>query len=138
MVHTEDNGTETYDGADVDLPVSDKEAGNPDFGGVIVFPITLTVGGGKGQVFELFEGWNLINNGDWPGPALAGDDITAFFNANLEGDWEALAVFNTDTDQWEQRFFDAPLPSFNTLTEVEPGDDLWIFVPGDATLTIPE
>jgi plastocyanin len=90
-------------------------------------------GGPEPTEVELFEGWNLV--GAWPGEGLEGDDITAFFDKNVEGDWEALAYFNGE--EWEQRFQDPPLPSFNTLNAIEPGADIWVFVPGDATLTIP-
>jgi plastocyanin len=134
MLHTEDTGNETYDGAAQDLPVIDEVAGNPAFGGVVVFPILISVEGGKGEVIDLFEGWNPIN--DWPGPELEGDGITEYFDTNVDGEWDALAYYNTETEMWEQRFQDPPLPSFNTLNVIEPGNDIWIFVPTDATLTI--
>jgi hypothetical protein len=101
-------------------------------------------------VFDLFEGWTLPWPPDfdgWPGPTLSdgqddalrgGDEITAFFDANVDPNvWEALAVYDPDTELWGQHFNDPPLPAFQTLGTINPGDDLWIFATTDATLTIP-
>jgi hypothetical protein len=94
----------------------------------------------------LFEGWNLVcdGDGDWPGPTLTAngtDEISAFLNANIEPNvWLAIAIFRPDEGEdgmWDVRYKDAPLESFNTLFEVEPGDAVWIYVTTDATLTIP-
>jgi hypothetical protein len=92
----------------------------------------------------LFEGWNLVCDGDgeWPGPPLTtGDEIEAFMNANIDPNvWLAVAIFRADQGpegMWEVYYKDAPLDSFNTLDNIQPGDAVWIYVTTDATLTIP-
>jgi plastocyanin len=93
--------------------------------------------------FDLFEGWNLV--AEWPGPELSDgqaargtDEITAFFEANIDPPiWDALAAYDPSADMWGQHFADPPLPAFQTLDTLSPGDDLWIFVLSDATLSIP-
>lgn len=85
-----------------------------------------------GASVELFEGWNPVNS--WGGPALQGDGITDYLNTRVEPNtWEAAARFNGEV--WQQRFKAPPLPSFNTLNEIEPGQQIWLFVLQDALLT---
>jgi hypothetical protein len=85
-----------------------------------------------GKTVDLFEGWTPIQN--WGGPTLLGDAITLYLNENVDPNtWEAAAHFTGS--MWEQRFKAPPLPSFNTLNEIEPGDQIWIFALQDALLT---
>jgi plastocyanin len=41
MLHTEDNGNTTYDGAAVDLPTVDAHCGNPATGNIVTFPMKI-------------------------------------------------------------------------------------------------
>jgi hypothetical protein len=85
-----------------------------------------------GKAVELFEGWTPIQS--WGGPTLLGDGITVYLNENVDPNtWDAAAHFNGS--MWEQRFKAPPLPSFNTLNEIQPGDQVWIFALQDALLT---
>lgn len=43
MLHSEDNGNGVYDDAATDKPIADASTGNASFGGVVTFPIRLTV-----------------------------------------------------------------------------------------------
>ena len=43
MLHTEDNDNSVYDDAATDKPYADEACGNPDFGGIAVFPLITTV-----------------------------------------------------------------------------------------------
>ena len=43
MLHSEDNGNGMYDDAATDAPIVDAVGGNPDFGGVVTFPLQLTI-----------------------------------------------------------------------------------------------
>jgi CSLREA domain-containing protein len=88
-----------------------------------------------GPTQELFEGWNLI--AEWLGAALDGaDEIIEYLNGNVEPPvWESIARYDTDEDEWDQTFKNAPLPSFNTLQAVEQGEEYWLFVASDAVLT---
>jgi Zn-dependent metalloprotease len=90
--------------------------------------------------FQAYEGWNLIAG--WPGPPLVahdetGDDqISDYFDANSDPNvWTALAVYADGA--WGQRFSSAPLPAFQTLDLLEPGDDLWVSVSEEAVITLP-
>lgn len=42
MLHTEDNGNTTYDGAAVDLPTIDAACGNPAIAGIVTFPMKIS------------------------------------------------------------------------------------------------
>jgi hypothetical protein len=42
MLHTENNGNTTYDGAAVDLPTVDANCGNPKTANIVTFPFKLT------------------------------------------------------------------------------------------------
>jgi hypothetical protein len=96
--------------------------------------------------FALFEGWTQPGDSGWPGPPLGGgagaprgeDEITAYFDAHVDPVvWTALALYDPDAGLWGQHFRNPPLPAFQTLHEINPGDALWIFATTDATLTIP-
>jgi plastocyanin len=91
--------------------------------------------------YDLYEGWNLPVD-EWSGPILESArgeiEIGVFFNANVEPlVWEALAVYEPRKGLWEQYFRNPPLPAFQTLGAIYPGEAVWIFVTSDATLTIP-
>jgi hypothetical protein len=43
MLHSEDNGNGVYDDAATDKPIADAANGNSSFGGVVTFPMQLTV-----------------------------------------------------------------------------------------------
>ena len=43
MLHSEDNGNGVYDDPGTDAPIADAGTGNADFGGVVTFPMQLTV-----------------------------------------------------------------------------------------------
>lgn len=43
MLHTEDNGNGQYDDPATDKPITDATAGNASFGGVMTFPLQVTV-----------------------------------------------------------------------------------------------
>jgi uncharacterized Zn-binding protein involved in type VI secretion len=43
MLHSEDNGNGVYDDAATDKPIADASTGNASFGGVVTFPMQLTV-----------------------------------------------------------------------------------------------
>jgi hypothetical protein len=112
--------------------VHDPAAGNPQFGDVVAWPLTLTVGEPTAVLIDLFEGWNLVS--PWEGPYIGDDAVTAYFEGSISGDWDAVAYY--DGAQWLQRFQDPPLPSFNTLDEVVRGWAIWLFVPQDTQLTV--
>lgn len=48
MLHTEDNGNTTYDGAAVDLPTIDPVCGNAAVANIVTFPMKITVGAATG------------------------------------------------------------------------------------------
>ena len=87
----------------------------------------------RGEV-DLFEGWNLA--ADWTGPATEGvDEVIAFLNGAVAPPvWQTVAWY--DGAAWLQTFEQAPLPSFNTLASLDPGQDYWLFATGEATLTL--
>jgi hypothetical protein len=89
----------------------------------------------RGQV-DLFEGWNLA--ADWAGPSTEGvDQVIGFLNGAVAPPvWETVAWY--DSANWLQTFEQAPLPSFNTLGSLQPGEDYWLFTTGEATLTLAE
>jgi hypothetical protein len=82
--------------------------------------------------FQLFEGWREVPA--WVGENLIGTDaIINGLNAAMEPDtWDTIARF--DGTNWQQTFKAAPLPSFNTLTEVVYPSSYWIFVGADSEL----
>jgi plastocyanin len=123
-------GQPGWNGPLEDWAAHDPLNGNPALGDVVAWPITLTVE--SSDVVDLFEGWNAVPA--WPGPYIGDDAVAAYFDANIDGEWEAVAYF--DGNAWLQTFADPPLPSFNTLDEIVPGWDIWLFVPADAQLTI--
>jgi uncharacterized repeat protein (TIGR01451 family)/CSLREA domain-containing protein len=111
--------TATVSGAEADPEPAD----NSSSASVDVAPLEIV----------LFEGWNLID--DFPAEDVSGvDAVIQFFNANVEPvSWHAVAYYTGAA--WLQTFLDAPLPSFNTLTFIQTGDDIWIFVTTEATLS---
>lgn len=131
-LHTEDSGNAGFDGAAEDLAVHDPESGNNQFGDVVAWPMTLSVEGQGGLEIDLFEGWNLVS--PWEGPYIGDEAVSEYFDANVEGEWDAVAYY--DGEEWLQRFEDPPLPSFNTLDEIIPGWAIWLFVPLDGQLVI--
>jgi photosystem II stability/assembly factor-like uncharacterized protein len=93
-----------------------------------------------GAAQGLFEGWNQLPA--WPGGAIDGPGaIVAALDAAVSSagrgaaPWQSIAWY--DGAAWLQTFAAAPLPSFNTLTAIEPGEDYWLFVTQDATLLFP-
>jgi glucose/arabinose dehydrogenase len=79
---------------------------------------------------QLFEGWNQVT---WTGPLVADDAIGPTIDAAVEPDvWVSVAVFD---GQWLQWFADPPLPSFNTLDQILPEQEIWVFVTEDATFS---
>jgi uncharacterized repeat protein (TIGR01451 family) len=80
----------------------------------------------------LFEGWNEVE--DWGGASTSGvANVIALLELLIEPDvWDSIAQY--DGAVWLQTFSDAPLPSFNTLTEIEAGEDYWIYVTEEALL----
>jgi hypothetical protein len=84
---------------------------------------------------ELFEGWNFIPG--WQAESVSGVDlvIDALDGSVAPIVWTTVAHYDPVTDEWLQTFRQAPLPSFNTLTGLQQGQDYWIFVTGDALLT---
>ena len=48
MLHTEDNGNQTYDGAAVDLPTVDQACGNTAAANIVTFPMKVTFGATAG------------------------------------------------------------------------------------------
>jgi hypothetical protein len=87
----------------------------------------------SGEPVELFEGWNLIV---WPGPALgSADALIAHLNGAVAPPvWESIARYDAVEGAWLQTFRMAPLPSFNTLNSVVPGQTAWLFVTDSAVL----
>jgi V8-like Glu-specific endopeptidase len=92
-----------------------------------------------GDGIEVFEGWNPVR--DWSGPQLQSEDpgddeISDYLNSNMDPPaWMTVARY--DGGFWSQRFKEAPLPAFQTLDVVRPGDDLWLFVSDRAVLSVP-
>jgi hypothetical protein len=86
----------------------------------------------KGGGSELFEGWNLVE--DWPiGEASSAGEVIEVLDNSVEPNvWDSIAYY--DGSAWLQTFANAPLPSFNTLTELQTGEDYWLFVTADAEL----
>jgi hypothetical protein len=112
---------------------------NSCLGGMVVGP-AFRITSGEAVVVEAFEGWNLIEN--WPGSALHSDDdggwdeIGAYFDSNSQPNtWTALALFSGG--EWRQRFTVAPLPAFQTLDDIGPGDDVWVNVLSDSEISLP-
>jgi hypothetical protein len=86
-----------------------------------------------GPSVDLFEGWSPISS--WGGPSLEGDAITEYLNTHVDPNtWNAAARF-AGTEGWQQRFKDPPLPSFNTLNDIAPGQRIWMYVLQDTVLT---
>ena len=82
----------------------------------------------------LFEGWNLVD--DWPGPpANNARNLISTLNASLNADWAAAAKYDAAAGAWRQTFAEAPLPAFNTLTDLAIGDDFWLYLLAEGTLT---
>jgi hypothetical protein len=81
---------------------------------------------------DLFEGWNLVE--DWPaGEASSAGEVIAVLDGSIEPNtWDSIAWYTGKV--WLQTFANAPLPSFNTLAELEQGEDYWVFVTADTTL----
>jgi vibriolysin len=112
---------------------------NACLGGTITGdPFSIT--NGEAPIFEAFEGWNLIAS--WPGSALHANDnggldaISAYFNSNSNPNtWTALALFTGG--EWQQRFAVSPLPAFQTLDDIAPGDDVWVNVTSDSEISLP-
>jgi CSLREA domain-containing protein len=95
----------------------------PD-GNTSEFSSCFLVGGGT----PLFEGWNPLV---WPGQRLGTvEEVIAGLDAAIEPDvWDSVAHYS---DAWYQTFREAPLPSFNTLTELQLGWDIWLFLTAEA------
>jgi hypothetical protein len=81
----------------------------------------------------LFEGWNQLQA--FPRGVAGVDRTIAYLNAAVDPgvSWETVAHF--EDGAWRQAFRAAPLPAFNTLSEVEPGGDYWLFVSREAALS---
>jgi hypothetical protein len=61
------------------------------------------------------------------------DEVIAYLDANIEPDvWDSIARF--EEGEWRQTFRAAPLPSFNTLTELVSRETYWLFVTEEAVL----
>lgn len=84
------------------------------------FSACLPAGGG----IPLFEGWNPLV---WPGPTIGTvEEVIGALDVAVEPDaWDSVAYYS---DGWLQTFRDAPLPGFNTLTELQPDRDIWLFL----------
>jgi hypothetical protein len=81
----------------------------------------------------LFEGWTHISA--WPGPALEGAAVGAYLTDVVEPDtWVALAEYDAARDLWLQTLKDAPIATFNTLSQTRPEASYWIYVEADASL----
>jgi parallel beta-helix repeat protein len=93
---------------------------------------SLCLAGPKGAAIDLFEGWNLVP--DWPGDeAGTAAEVIALLDASVDPNtWDSIAHFTGSI--WLQTFANAPLPSFNTLTDLEEGEDYWLFVTADTQL----
>ena len=82
----------------------------------------------------LHEGWNLA---EWTGATVGEDAIGVALDQAIDPKvWVSVAVYDGAT--WLQWFAEAPLPSFNTLTEVVNGAEVWIFVESEALFDPPD
>jgi hypothetical protein len=82
----------------------------------------------------LFEGWNEI---EWPGATVSGvEAVIAAVSAHTSPPdaWQSVALYGGAEAGWSQTFATAPLPSFNTLSELLPGGAYWLFVLEEAEL----
>jgi hypothetical protein len=88
-----------------------------------------------GNKVDLFEGWNMVG---WAGEPVDGDQaIAGTFDARVDGGpWEAVAWYSESTG-WLATYREVPLGSLNTLQELLPGEDYWLFVSSEATLEYP-
>jgi predicted outer membrane repeat protein len=90
----------------------------------------------QGTIVDLFEGWNPVL---WERPeaATAIDVISTLDVLVADPVWEAVAFYDEGDEEWLQTFRQAPLPSLNTLTALEEGNEYWIFVNSSTQLGFP-
>lgn len=76
----------------------------------------------------LYEGWNQL---EWQYDSVSGPALgRALDHAVGPERWDAVACFR---GEWAAYYREAPLPGFNTLDQLEPGDSCWVFTAGEAS-----
>jgi D-alanyl-D-alanine carboxypeptidase len=81
-----------------------------------------------GAARPLFEGWNPVT---WDASGVFGTgSVVASANASVHGTgWVSVAAHRGSG--WLQTFANAPLPAFNTLPDIAPGEAVWLSASGE-------
>jgi hypothetical protein len=89
-----------------------------------------------GYTMTLFEGWNQTV--PWQGLEAASvpEVLELLGTAVFPAYWDSVAHYEDDAGVWQQTFRDAPLPGFNTLEAIAEGEQYWIFVFAEASLSL--